>query len=69
MQQRASSFDEFVGELLEMQRHIETERLGGLEVDHQFVLDGDTGCPVPLRFGVMPMRWGRLPRFACVVCG
>jgi hypothetical protein len=36
VQQRASSFDEFVGQLLEMQRHIETERLGGLEVDYQF---------------------------------
>src|SRR3984893_3668315 len=45
VQQRASSFDEFVGELLEMQRHIETERLGGLEVDHQFVLDGGYGLP------------------------
>ncbi len=45
VQQRASSFDEFVGQLLEMQRHIETERLGGLEVDHQFVLDGGYGLP------------------------
>src|SRR5260221_3548656 len=35
-QQTSSSFDHFVGELLQMERHVEAERLGGLEVDHQF---------------------------------
>ena len=28
------------GALLKMQRHVEAERRGGLEVDHQFELDG-----------------------------
>jgi hypothetical protein len=35
---RAASLDHLVGELLQMQRHIEAQRLGGLEVDHQLVL-------------------------------
>ena len=34
-----SLFDHLVGALLEMQRHVEAERLGGLEVDHQLELD------------------------------
>ena len=29
-----TSFDHLVGALLERQRHVEAERLGGLEVDH-----------------------------------
>jgi len=33
------SFDHLVGALLKMQRHVEAERLGGLEIDRQFVLD------------------------------
>src|SRR5262245_65122250 len=34
------SFDHLVGELLEMQWHVEAERLGGLEIDHQLELAG-----------------------------
>jgi hypothetical protein len=30
--------DQFVGALLEVKRNVESERLGGLEVDHQFKL-------------------------------
>jgi hypothetical protein len=33
------SLDHLVGALLEMERHVEAERLRGLEVDHQFELD------------------------------
>jgi hypothetical protein len=33
-QQTTSLFDHLVGTLLEWQRHVEAERLGGLEVDH-----------------------------------
>ena len=33
------SFDKLVGALLEKQWHVESERLRGLEVDDQFVLD------------------------------
>ena len=36
----AYSFDHLVGELLELQRNLEAERLGGLEVDDQFELGG-----------------------------
>src|SRR6478752_4389702 len=32
------SFDQLVGALLELKRNIESERLGGLEIDHQLVL-------------------------------
>src|ERR1700730_17592055 len=35
-----TSFDHLVGALLELQRHIEAERLGGLHIDHQLELDG-----------------------------
>jgi hypothetical protein len=38
-QQRAPSFDDLVGELLELHWHIKAERPGGLEVDHQLELD------------------------------
>src|ERR1700736_4770172 len=38
-QQRASSFDNMVGALLEEQRHVEAERLRGLEIDRQLELD------------------------------
>jgi hypothetical protein len=37
-QQTVSLFDYIVGELSELHRHIQAERLGGLEVDHQYVL-------------------------------
>src|SRR4029453_10939490 len=33
------SFDDLVGALLKQRRHVEAERLGGLEVDHQLELD------------------------------
>src|SRR4051794_13706823 len=32
------SFDHLVGELLEMRRPLKPERLGGLEIEHQFEL-------------------------------
>jgi hypothetical protein len=35
---RARSFDHLVGELLEILRHIEADRLCGLEIDHQLEL-------------------------------
>src|SRR5580658_5123021 len=38
-QQNVSLFDQLVGALLERERHIETECLCGLEVDHQLELD------------------------------
>jgi hypothetical protein len=31
-------FDHVVGELLKLQRHVETEGFGGLEVDHEFTV-------------------------------
>jgi hypothetical protein len=34
-------FDHLVGELLEKHWHVETERLGGLEIDRHFELDRD----------------------------
>jgi hypothetical protein len=33
------SLDHLVSALLELHRHVETERLGGLDVDHQFELN------------------------------
>ena len=38
LRQTASSFDYLIGELLNMQRHFEAERLRNLEVDHQLEL-------------------------------
>src|SRR4051812_24705770 len=38
LQQMASLFDHFVSELLNLQRHIETERLCSLEIYHQLEL-------------------------------
>ena len=38
-EQHSCSFDHLVGTLSEKPRHFEPERLGGLEVDHQFKLD------------------------------
>jgi hypothetical protein len=35
---RGVSFDDPVGEGEERRRHVQTERSGGLEIDHQFVL-------------------------------
>src|SRR5262249_61947491 len=37
---RAASFDHFVGALLEQERHVETERLRGIEIDHKLELAG-----------------------------
>jgi hypothetical protein len=39
-QERSPLFDHLVGKLLEMQRHVEAEYLGGLEVDDQLELGG-----------------------------
>src|SRR5215472_1498277 len=40
VQQTVSLFDYVVSELSELQRHIQAERLGGLEVDYQLELGG-----------------------------
>jgi hypothetical protein len=37
-QQKRSLFDHFVGDLLEMYRHIKAQRLGGLDVDDELIL-------------------------------
>jgi hypothetical protein len=34
VQQPASLFDHLIGTLLEMRRHVEAKRLGGIQVDH-----------------------------------
>jgi hypothetical protein len=39
-QQKGSLFDHLVGASKQRQRNCDTERLGGLEVDHEFVLGG-----------------------------
>ena len=36
---RANLFDHLVGALLKDRRHVEADRLGGFEIDHQFELD------------------------------
>jgi hypothetical protein len=33
---RAASFDHLVGECKQLVRHVETERLSGFEIDHEF---------------------------------
>src|SRR5947209_18076777 len=38
VQQKGSLFDHLVSRLLEMQRHLEAQRLGGLEIDDQLKL-------------------------------
>jgi hypothetical protein len=38
VQQKGSLFDHLVSELLEVQRHLEPARLGGLEIDDQLKL-------------------------------
>jgi hypothetical protein len=49
-QQTVSLFDYIVGELSELHRHIQAERFGGLEVDHQLELGrGLDGKLAPLR--------------------
>ena len=40
VQQTVSLFDYVVSELSELHRHIQAERLGGLEVDYQLELGG-----------------------------
>jgi len=40
MQQKASLLDYSIGPLLQEQRHLDAERLGGLEVDHQLKFRG-----------------------------
>ena len=37
---KGSLFYHPVGALLKLQRHVEAERLGGLQVDHQLEFDG-----------------------------
>jgi hypothetical protein len=37
-QQKGSLFDHLIGDLLEMQRHLEIQRLGGCHIDYQFKL-------------------------------
>ena len=37
-QQTASLFDHLVGACQHRRRHVKTERFGGLEIDHRFVL-------------------------------
>src|SRR5215203_1635342 len=37
--QHRCSFDHLVGALLKMQRHLESKRFGGLEIDNQFEFD------------------------------
>ena len=37
---KRSLFDHFVGDLLEMHRHFEAQRLGRLHIDHQLELRG-----------------------------
>ena len=38
-QQSCPLFDHLVGTLLEVQRHVEAERLGSLEIDHKLEFD------------------------------
>ena len=40
LQQTAALFDHLIGELLEMQRHVEAQRFGCLQVDHELELGG-----------------------------
>src|SRR5262245_25412124 len=63
------SLDQFIGALLELKRNVEPERLGGLEVNHQFELDRgldgklarlfaledaiDIGCRSPIRIDLV----------------
>src|SRR5262245_66352562 len=60
------SFDHLVGELLEMQWHVEAERLGGLEIDHQLELagleDGQIGRLRTLK-NLPGIKAGLAPRF------
>jgi len=40
-EQKLRLLDHLVGALLEKNRHLDTECLGGLEIDHQVELEGD----------------------------
>jgi hypothetical protein len=52
-QQMPSLFDHFVGELLKLQRHIEAERFGRLEI---FTSSNFVGCPTGRSAGAVPLR-------------
>ena len=52
-QQMAPLLDHFVGKLLNVQRHIQSERLSGLKINHKpkplRLLDGEVGRFAPFR--------------------
>ena len=48
----SSLFDHLIGALLKLQRYIEAECLGGLEIDHQLELDRDLDRKLT-RFGTL----------------
>src|SRR5229473_231481 len=49
VRETASSFDHLVGERQELVRHVEPERLGGLEVDHEFEFSRAASVAATLR--------------------
>jgi hypothetical protein len=50
---RDRSLDQLVGEREQIRRYIETERLGGSEVDHKFEV---VGCTTGRSAGFTPLR-------------